>query len=244
MRPGTSSSAENMASLIDAVTIHPHEMRELWVPTKADPSKEWTVKGASSMHPSLRVAEGPAKIRNGKVKVYACTEGQEKVTLGVQELIAQLAAPTEEDVALQKMIRGWRMKSLRENTEALGREYCASLINLSEIGGQELHVGPTSRASNRSPSGRENIQVGRQSVSSNGNPAEKKENRQSVSSNGNPERSTGYRQSVSSNGNPEKAQRGSGRKEVGSNLNHPNGEPGERATVPCRAGPAPGYTED
>ena len=29
-----------MANLSESVTIHPEEMRELWVPTKADPSKE------------------------------------------------------------------------------------------------------------------------------------------------------------------------------------------------------------
>ena len=40
VRPGKSSSAENMANLSESVTIRSEEMRELWVPTKADPSKE------------------------------------------------------------------------------------------------------------------------------------------------------------------------------------------------------------
>ena len=64
-----------MANLSESVTIHPEEMRELWIPTKADPSKDWTVKSAAWAHPSVRIAEGPARIHNGKVKVFACTEG-------------------------------------------------------------------------------------------------------------------------------------------------------------------------
>ena len=74
---------------------------------------------------------------NGKVRIYACTEGQEKVALGVAEQVAHLTTPTEEDIKEQDLIRHWRLKALRANTETLGRDYCASLINLSEIGNQE-----------------------------------------------------------------------------------------------------------
>ena len=35
------------------------------------------------------------------------------------------------------MIRRWRLRALKENTAALGTDYCASLFNLSEIGTQE-----------------------------------------------------------------------------------------------------------
>ena len=73
--PDSQSSAENVASLSESVMIHPEEMRDLWVPTKADPSKEWTVKSAAWAHPSIRIAEGPARILDGKVKIYACTKG-------------------------------------------------------------------------------------------------------------------------------------------------------------------------
>ena len=45
--PESQCSAENVASLSESVTIHPEEMCELWVPTKADPSKQWMIKGAA-----------------------------------------------------------------------------------------------------------------------------------------------------------------------------------------------------
>ena len=68
------------------------------------------------------------------------------------EQVAQLTAPTERDIKDQDMIRRWRLRALTANTEALGRDYCASLINLSEIGGQET------------------INATRHSVALNGNP--------------------------------------------------------------------------
>ena len=135
--PETHTAEENVASLREPVTIYPEEMRELWIPIQADPSKQWMVKGVAHAHPSVRIAEGPARIVDGKVRIFACTEGREKVSLGVVERIAQLATPTEEDIKEQDMIRWWRMKSLKSNTEALGPNYCASLINLSEIDSHE-----------------------------------------------------------------------------------------------------------
>ena len=58
--------------------------------------------------------------------------------MGVAEQIAQLIAPTEQDIKEQDLIRHWRLKALQANTEALGRDYCASLINLSEINDQTV----------------------------------------------------------------------------------------------------------
>ena len=55
------SSTENIALLRESVKINPDEMRELWVPTNADPEKQWTVKSAAK-HPCVRIAEDPAKI--------------------------------------------------------------------------------------------------------------------------------------------------------------------------------------
>ena len=110
-------------------------MQELWVRTKADPSNKFTIKGAVSAHLAIRVAKGPMKIANGKVWIFACAEGQESVALGLCEPMAHLAKPSEEDIKEQQIIRDWRLKALRANTEALGREYCSSLMNLSEITG-------------------------------------------------------------------------------------------------------------
>ena len=75
--------------------------------------------------------------------------------MGRAEQIAQLIPPTEQDIKEQNMIRHWRLQALKANTEALGRDYCASLINLSEIEGQ-------------SP-----MEELRKSVALNGNPARK-----------------------------------------------------------------------
>ena len=118
----------------------------MWVPTKADPSKQWTVKCAAGAHPAIRIAEGPAKIRDGKVRIFACTEGQESVAFGVYEPVAHLVAPTDKDFQAQKEIRNWRLKALKSNTEALGREYCASLINLSEVSGSGAANGVNPRS--------------------------------------------------------------------------------------------------
>ena len=133
--PDAECSADNVASLSESVTIHPEEMRELWVPTTADPSKQWTVKSAAWAHPSVRIAEGPAKIVDGRVRIYACTEGQENVSLGVAEHVAVLTTPSDEDIKEQEMIRRWRLKALKSNAEALGCDYCASLTNMSEVVG-------------------------------------------------------------------------------------------------------------
>ena len=55
--------------------------------------------------------------------------------MGVFEPIAQLVEPTEMDDQDQQVIREWRLRALKSNAEALGRDYLASLIDLSEIQG-------------------------------------------------------------------------------------------------------------
>ena len=77
-----------------------------------------------------------------------------------------MATPSEEDIKAQEMIRRWRLTTLKSNAEALGRDYCASLINLSEISGHE----PMQK-------------IDRQFAASSGNP----DNQQSASLSGNPE---------------------------------------------------------
>ena len=80
-------------------------MKEIWVPTNADPSEEWTVRRSLALPSHVRVAEGPAKIIDGKVKLFACIDGHdEEASLGTNEIIAELSERTEADMELQKSI--------------------------------------------------------------------------------------------------------------------------------------------
>ena len=79
--------------------------------TEADPSKQWIVKGATGAHPAIRIAEG------GRSRSI------------------QLVSPREADLQDQQKICDWRRNVLTTKTQAVGRDYCASLINMSEIVG-------------------------------------------------------------------------------------------------------------
>eukprot|EP00959_Pyramimonas_sp_CCMP1952_P092381 1933845-Pyramimonas_sp.AAC.1 len=113
--------SERVAVLTDSVIIHSAEMRELWVPTNADPDKEWVVRGAPHLPAEVVVAEGPAKIQDGRVKVFVSTRTPDaEVALGTFETIAELHEPTEADREDQRTIRSWRVNALRRNSEAFG----------------------------------------------------------------------------------------------------------------------------
>ena len=106
-RAPDTQTKEVVASLVEGVRISSKEMREIWAPTNADPSKSWTVHGAPSLPAHVRVAEGPAKIVDGKVKLFVCTNGHdEDAVLDTHETIAELCETTKEDASLQKEIRG------------------------------------------------------------------------------------------------------------------------------------------
>ena len=80
--------------------------------------------GAPQLPKNVIVAEGPAKIVNGKVRVFACTRDQDsKAALGSLETIARLHESTPEDDKEQELIRKWRIQALQQNTEALGVDY-------------------------------------------------------------------------------------------------------------------------
>ena len=67
------------------------QMKQIWAPTTADPSRSWTVRGALGLPAHVRVAEGPAKIIDGKVKLFICTDGNdEEAVLDTHEAIAEL----------------------------------------------------------------------------------------------------------------------------------------------------------
>ena len=73
----TDPATNPIAVLTGPMVIQPGELRELWLPANAKPNQSCMVKPSSKMRPSLVIAEGPAKIENGKVKVYLTTEGDE-----------------------------------------------------------------------------------------------------------------------------------------------------------------------
>ena len=82
---------------------------EIWAPTRADPNNSWTVRWAPDLPAHVIVAEGAAKIVDGKVKLFVCTDGNdEDAVLDTHEVIAELYESTKEDEALQKDIRDWR----------------------------------------------------------------------------------------------------------------------------------------
>ena len=91
----------------------------------------------------MRVAEGPAKIVNGKVKLFVCTDGNdEDAVLDTHEVIAELHEATSKDKELQEEIRNWRFSMLGTNTQALGADYISELV---EHGCKECNLGAASR---------------------------------------------------------------------------------------------------
>ena len=80
---------ETVASLQEGVRITPKEMKQIWARTSADPKRAWTVHGAQGLPAHVRVAEGHAKIIDGRVKFFVCTDGQdEDAVLDAHEVIA------------------------------------------------------------------------------------------------------------------------------------------------------------
>ena len=65
---------EVVAPLREGVRITSKEMKQVWAPTTADPKRSWTVRGAQGLPAHVKVAEGPAKIVDGKVKLFVCTD--------------------------------------------------------------------------------------------------------------------------------------------------------------------------
>ena len=83
---------ETTASLQEGVRITSKEMKQIWASTSADPNRAWTVRGAQGLPAHVRVAEGPAKIVDGKVKLFVCTDGNDaEVVLDTHEVIADRA---------------------------------------------------------------------------------------------------------------------------------------------------------
>ena len=120
---------EHVASLQEGIRVTPKEMKQIWANTTADPERTWTVRGAQGLPANVRVAEGPAKIRNGKVKLFVCTDSpDEDVVLDTHEVIAELCEPTPEEIKIQEDIRAWRLHSLVSNAQALGTEYISELV--------------------------------------------------------------------------------------------------------------------
>ena len=70
-----------IAVLTGPMVTQPGGLRELWLPTNAKPNQSYMVKPSSKMRSGLVIAEGPAKVENGKVKVYLTTEGDEAIRL-------------------------------------------------------------------------------------------------------------------------------------------------------------------
>ena len=120
---------EMVASLQEGVRISSKEMKQIWAPTTADPNRSWTVRGAQGLPAHVRVAEGPAKIIDGKVKLFVCTDGNdEEAVLDTHEVIAELHETTQKDKELQEEIRNWRFSMLVTNKQALGAEYISEMV--------------------------------------------------------------------------------------------------------------------
>ena len=121
---------ETVASLQEGIRVTPKERKQIWAHTSADPERTWTVRGAQGLPAHVRVAKGPAKIRDGKVKLFVCTDSQdEDVVLDTHEVIAELCEPTAVDKKIQEDIRAWRLHSLVSNAQALGTEYISELVD-------------------------------------------------------------------------------------------------------------------
>ena len=89
---------DSMASLQEGVRITPKEMKQIWAHTSADPERQWTVRGAQGLPSHVMVAEGPAKIVDGKVKLFVCTNSPDEEV--VPEGSAQHAEQAEGRVHL------------------------------------------------------------------------------------------------------------------------------------------------
>ena len=125
---------DSVASLQEGVRITPKEVKQIWASTSADPERQWFVKGARGLPSHVMVAEGPAKIVDGKVKLFVCTNNpDEEVVLDTHEVLAELSEPTEEDLKFQSDIRAWRFETLVRNTQALGTEYISELVEHSKF---------------------------------------------------------------------------------------------------------------
>ena len=75
----TDPATNPIAVLTGPMVIQPGELRELGLPANAKPNKSYMAKPSSKMRSGLAIAEGPAKIENGKVKVHLTIEGDEAV---------------------------------------------------------------------------------------------------------------------------------------------------------------------
>ena len=116
-----SETADNPIAVMTGPTIiQPGELREFWLPTNAQPGRSYTVKPAKRMRSGLVVAEGPARMEKGKVKVYLTTEGDEPVRLRPMERVAELMETKEEDLEEQRLLRAGRMEAFVKDSAALG----------------------------------------------------------------------------------------------------------------------------
>lgn len=83
------------------------------------------------------VAEGPAKFKDGKVRIRGTTRTMDHVNLPPNEVIAELRTPTPNDRKEKRLLRKARAKALVNNLQALGSGH---LVEDSELSSPSYSV--------------------------------------------------------------------------------------------------------
>ena len=111
--------AQEYAACLDKpVTVQPAEVKEVTLATLAVRQEGLYVAAGPDCPANLLVAEGPAKVENGRVKVFLATRDGEALQLSPFTRIATLRQSGAEDRELQALLQEARDGALRADLEA------------------------------------------------------------------------------------------------------------------------------